>query len=116
MLAREESWVDIAGYSKKKLDSLRRSYREGGCKVAIHMISAFRANQRLVLGQKHVSYKSNEITAITELSDLLAIEHTIATIDAMGRQHKIASKIIAKKLIMCLLSRAGQPEHIARLC
>ena len=48
------------------------------------MISAFSANQRLVLGQKKVTDKSNEITAIPKLLDLLTLNGAIVTIDAMG--------------------------------
>ncbi|MEO1609980.1 MAG: ISAs1 family transposase [Pseudomonadota bacterium] len=88
--------------------TLRRSYQQGGRKGAIHMISAFSANQRLVLGQKNVSDKSNEITAIPELLDLLAIEGAIVTIDAMGCQRKIASKIIAKKADYVLALKGNQ--------
>jgi hypothetical protein len=54
--------------------TLRRSYQKKGAKAAIHMISAFAARQRLVLGQVKVAEKSNEIVAIPKLLDLLAIE------------------------------------------
>ena len=50
----------------------------------IHMVSAFAARQRLVLGQVKVDQKSNEITAIPKLLEMLAIEGAIITIDAMG--------------------------------
>ena len=62
--------------------TLRRSYQEGGAKAPIHMISAFSSRQRLVLGQRKVADKSNEITAIPELLDLLTIKGAIVTIDA----------------------------------
>ncbi len=54
--------------------TLRRSYQQAGRKGATHMISAFSANQRLVLGQKKVADKSNEITAIPKLLDLLTLK------------------------------------------
>ena len=57
--------------------------RKGG-KEAIHMVSAFAARQRLVLGQIKVADKSNEIVAIPKLLDMLAIEGAIVTIDAVG--------------------------------
>lgn len=88
--------------------TLRRSYQHGGRKGAIHMISAFSANQHLVLGQRHVSDKSNEITAIPELLELLAIKGAIVTIDAMGCQRKIAAKIIAKKADYLLALKGNQ--------
>ena len=74
----------------------RRSGGKAG-KGAIHMVSAFAASQRLVLGQVKVAEKSNEIVAIPKLLDMLAIEGAIVTIDAMGCQRAIAQKIIDKK-------------------
>jgi predicted transposase YbfD/YdcC len=74
----------------------RRSGGKAG-KGAIHMVSAFVASQRLVLGQVKVAEKSNEIVAIPKLLDMLAIEGAIVTIDAMGCQRAIARKILDKK-------------------
>src|SRR6195952_5619636 len=73
--------------------------RSGGkaAKGAIHMVSAFAAGQRLVLGQVKVAEKSNEIVAIPKLLDMLVVEGAIITIDAMGCQRAIAQKIIEKK-------------------
>ena len=76
--------------------TVRRSGGKAG-KGAIHMVSAFAAGQRLVLGQVKVAEKSNEITAIPKLLDMLAVEGAIITIDAMGCQRAIAQKIIEKK-------------------
>jgi predicted transposase YbfD/YdcC len=76
--------------------TVRRSGGKAG-KGAIHMVSAFAASQRLVLGQVKVAEKSNEIVAIPKLLDLLAIEGAIVTIDAMGCQRAIARKIVEKK-------------------
>ena len=58
-------------------ETLRRSYQEGGVKAPVHMISAFSSSQRLVLGQRKVADRSNEITAIPELLDLLTIKGAI---------------------------------------
>src|SRR5664280_2492653 len=74
----------------------RRSGRGGG-KDAIHTVSAFAARQRLVLAQTKVNEKSNEIVAIPALLDMVSIEGAIVTIDAMGCQRDIATKIIEKK-------------------
>ena len=74
----------------------RRSGGKAG-KGAIHMISAFAAGQRVVLGQVKVAEKSNEIIAIPKLLDMLVVEGAIITIDAMGCQRAIALKIIDKK-------------------
>ena len=75
----------------------RRSYRTKGSKEAIHMVSAFAARQRIVLGQVKVSEKSNEIVAIPALLDMMSIEGAVVTIDAMGCRRDIATKIIEKK-------------------
>src|SRR5215831_1794137 len=77
--------------------TVRRSSHKRGGKAAIHMVSAFAARQRLVLGQVKVADKSNEIVAIPALLDMLAIEGAVITIDAMGCQRDIAQKIIDKK-------------------
>ena len=95
--------------------TVRRSYQEKGKKAAIHMVSAFAARQRLVLGQVKVADKSNEIVAIPKLLDMLAIEGAIVTIDAMGCQRDIAQKIIDKKADY-VLALKGQPGHPARGC
>ena len=60
---------------------------------AIHMVSAWASQQRLVLGQVKVSEKSNEITAIPELLKMLDVNGATVTIDAMGCQHAIARQI-----------------------
>lgn len=62
---------------------------------ALHMVSAWSSEHRLVLGQTKVSSKSNEITAIPALLEMLDISGCIVTIDAMGTQKSIAEKIIA---------------------
>ncbi len=77
--------------------TVRRSGRKKGSRAPIHMVSAFAARQRLVLGQVKVDDKSNEIVAIPKLLDLLAIEGAIVTIDAMGCQRAIATTILGKK-------------------
>lgn len=86
----------------------RRSYQKKGGLNPIHMVSAFAARQRLVLGQVKVAEKSNEIVAIPRLLDMLAIEGAIVTIDAMGCQREIASKIIDKKADYVLALKGNQ--------
>jgi hypothetical protein len=61
--------------------------------AAIHMVSAFGTDSRLVLAQQKVAEKSHEITAIAALLDLLDVTGHIITIDAMGCQRSIAKKI-----------------------
>jgi len=86
----------------------RRSYQKNGGKAPIHMVSAFAARQRLVLGQVKVAGKSNEIIAIPKLLDMLAIEGAIVTIDAMGCQRDIAQKIVDKKADYVLALKGNQ--------
>lgn len=88
--------------------TVRRSGHKAGAKAAIHMVSAFAARQRLVLGQVKVAEKSNEILAIPKLLDLLAIEGAIITIDAMGCQRDIAQKVIDKKADYVLALKGNQ--------
>lgn len=88
--------------------TLRRSYQEGGAKAPIHMISAYASSQRLVLGQRKVADKSNEITAIPELLDLLTVKGAVVTIDAMGCQKEIARKIVEKEADYVLALKGNQ--------
>jgi predicted transposase YbfD/YdcC len=77
--------------------TVRRSYQKKGAEDPVHIVSAFAARQRMVLGQTKVADKSNEIVAIPALLELVAIEGAVVTIDAMGCQRAIAQKIIDKK-------------------
>jgi predicted transposase YbfD/YdcC len=63
-------------------------------KRAIYMVSAWATENEIVLGQRKVDEKSNEITAIPELLKVLAISGCIVTIDAMGTQTNIAKTIV----------------------
>ena len=75
--------------------SLRGSKRNAINKSPLHIVNAWSSQHGLFLGQTRVdSNKSNEIKAIPELLELLNIKNNIITIDAMGTQKKIASKII----------------------
>lgn len=73
---------------------VRRSHDRGAGKGAIHMVSAWALENRLVLGQVKVDEKSNEITALPVLLRQLAVSGCIVTIDAMGCQKEIAQQII----------------------
>lgn len=74
--------------------TLRHSYDKTHQKAALHMVSAWASESRLVLGQTQVDTKSNEITAIPQLLEMLALEGCLVTIDAMGCQTEIAQQII----------------------
>jgi len=86
----------------------RRSCQKKGGRAAIHMVSAFAARQRLVLGQVKVAEKSNEIVAIPKLLNMLAIEGAIVAIDAMGCQRDIAQKIVDQKADYVLALKGNQ--------
>jgi hypothetical protein len=66
--------------------TLRRSFDRASSKAAIHMVSAWSSKNGLVLGQVKTEEKSNEITAIPKLLELLHVQGCIVTIDAMGCQ------------------------------
>lgn len=74
--------------------NLRHSYDKALGKAAIYMVSAWADANELILGQVKVTDKSNEITAIPTLLNLLDIAGCIVTIDAMGCQTEIARQII----------------------
>ena len=74
--------------------TLRRSHDRGKGKKALHMVSAWASENRMVLAQLATEEKSNEITAIPALLRQLALSGCIVTIDAMGTQTQIASQII----------------------
>ena len=86
----------------------RRSGSRKNSKEPIHMVSAFAARQRLVMGQVAVAQKSNEIVAIPALLDMMAIEGAVVTIDAMGCQRAIAKKIIDKKADYIIALKGNQ--------
>jgi predicted transposase YbfD/YdcC len=86
----------------------RRTVDKKGARTPLHMVSAFAARQRLVLGQRAVGEKSNEIVAIPRLLDMLAIEGAIVTIDAIGCQRAIAAKILDKKADYVLALKGNQ--------
>ena len=74
--------------------TLRRSFDNANSKAAIHMVSAWACDNKMIFGQIATDEKSNEITAIPKLLEMLVLEGSVVTIDAMGCQKKIAEKII----------------------
>lgn len=77
--------------------TLRHSYAKSNDKSAIVMVSAWAQQNGLVLGQRKVDNKSNEITAIPQLLKVLYLKGAIVTIDAMGCQKEIVSQIVEKE-------------------
>ena len=74
----------------------RRSHDRGAGRAAIDMVSAWASANGVVLGQRATDEKSNEITAIPALLDLLLLRGCIVTIDALGCQTAIARKVVEK--------------------
>src|SRR5579863_6289106 len=77
---------------------------------ALHLVSAYATQAGLVLGQRAVDGKSNEITAIPDLLDMLNIEGAIVSIDAMGTQKRIAARILDKGADYVLALKGNQSD------
>ena len=92
-----------------------RGAKKHGIKSSFHMVSAWSCQSNMVLGQLRVNEKSNEITAIPKLIDLLDIENCIITIDAMGCQTDIVEKIIEKKADYVLAVKGNQPKLLEEI-
>jgi predicted transposase YbfD/YdcC len=82
--------------------------RDGNSKRAVHIISAWSRANQLSLGQVKVDEKSNEITAIPKLLNVLALKGCLVTIDAMGCQRDIAAQIIDKGADYLLAVKGNQ--------
>lgn len=86
-------------------NTMRGIAEKGSGKKAIYIVSAWCSKNNLVLGQVKTEEKSNEITAILELLDLLFIKGGIVTIDAMGCQKDISRKIIEESILYSVSKR-----------
>jgi predicted transposase YbfD/YdcC len=87
-----------------------RGAKANGKKSPIHMVSAWASNNNMVLGQVKVSEKSNEITAIPKLLELIAIKGCVVTIDAMGCQENIAKAIVKQEANYILAVKENQKQ------
>lgn len=109
------SWItalhEITGGQIVAIDgkTLRRSFDRATSKSAIHMVSAWATANHISLGQVVVDQKSNEITAIPKLLEVLQISGSLVTIDAMGCQTEIAQQIVAQGADYCLAVKGNQP-------
>ena len=107
-------WVKSLNLNKENLISIdgkvsRHTFDKNN--EALHLVSAFASNAKLVLAQTAVSNKSNEITAIPSLLEWLDLKGAIITIDAIGFQRNIAKKIIDKGADY-LLSLKGNQSNL----
>lgn len=89
--------------------TLRRSFDAASSKSAIHMVSAWATMNYITLGQYVVDAKSNEITAIPKLLEMIVVSGSLVTIDAMGCQTEIARQIVDAGAIYCLAVKDNQP-------
>ncbi len=117
----------VAGFEREVVaidgKTIRRSFDHGREQSPLHVVSAWASEQGLVLGQRCVDGKSNEITAVPELLDQLALENSIVTLDAMGCQTAIAEKILARGGDYLLTLKGNHPlahaavvEHFDQHC
>jgi predicted transposase YbfD/YdcC len=102
---RREIGGEVVAIDGKKL---RRSYDRQDSRAAIHMVSAWASANGLCLGQRKVDDKSNEITAIPLLLEVLEIAGCVVTIDAMGCQVNIAQTIIDQEADYLLALKENQ--------
>jgi hypothetical protein len=103
---------DLAGLKHIAIDgkSLRHSGNEGAGLRMLHSVSAWAAEQHLLLGQVMTEEKSNEITAIPKLLELLDLHGALVTIDAIGCQKEIAAQIVQGHGDYVLTVKANQPH------
>nr|WP_231954447.1 ISAs1 family transposase [Pirellulimonas nuda] len=90
--------------------TLRRSFDAASSKAPIHMVSAWASANHIALGQVVTDAKSNEITAIPKLLDILEIQGCLVTIDAMGCQREIAEQIVVGGGDYVLAVKGNQPK------
>jgi predicted transposase YbfD/YdcC len=88
--------------------TVRRSHDKTNGKEAIHLVSAWASENGITLGQRKVEAKTNELTAIPELLELLHVSGCIVTIDALGCQKTIAQTIRDRKADYVLRVKANQ--------
>lgn len=93
---------------------VRRSFKDADRNSAIHLVSAWCNAQGMTLGQVATDVKSNEITAIPRLLEMLDLRQKLVTIDAMGCQKDIASLIVGKGGDYLFQIKANQPSLLAQ--
>jgi len=113
-------WVSsIADLSKGQVIAIDgktiRGAKHKGKKSPVHMVSAWACENNLVLGQVKTDEKSNEITAIPNLLDILDLSGNVVSIDAMGTQKEIAKKIIENDANYILAVKGNQPQLLEQI-
>ena len=110
-IAWTEALSETSGGAIVSIDgkTLRHSFDRATGQAAIHRVRAWASANRLVLGQLKVEEKSNEITAIPRLLQLLDLQGAVVTIDAMGCQKEIAKTITAQGADYVLALKENHP-------
>jgi len=102
--------LPMARWWRLAVKTLRGSYnREDRCS-SIHMVSAFTSAYGVVMGQVKTNEKSNEITAISQLLNLLELKGCLVSLDAMGCQKEIAQQIVDKDADYLLTVKGNQGQ------
>jgi predicted transposase YbfD/YdcC len=116
LMACIQQWLDALGAAVAgevvAIDgkTLRGSFDRAAGQNPLHLVSAWACDARLTLGQVAVDAKSNEITAIPVLLELLDLKDCLVTIDAMGCQKAIAAAIRAREADYVLAVKDNQPD------
>jgi len=106
-----ETLHEQLGFEQIAIDgkTLRRSHDRSSMRATLHLVSAWSVANQLVLGQEATAAKSNEITAIPKLLQILELKGAIVTIDAMGCQKEIAQQIVGGGGDYVLAVKDNQP-------
>jgi predicted transposase YbfD/YdcC len=110
-----ECWPDKLQFVAIDGKTSRRSHNHKTGQKALHLVSAFATNSRLVLGQEAVDEKSNEITAIPALLERLDVKDALVSIDAMGCNPNIAQSILDAEADYLLAVKDNQPTLHAEI-
>lgn len=114
-----EDWAAVLDGDVIAIDgkALRRSFADASARSPVHLVQAFAAEARLVLGQVKVADKSNEITALPVLLEMLDLEGRIVTADAMHTQRATAAAVTARggDYVLALKANQGSLHEDVRL-
>jgi predicted transposase YbfD/YdcC len=111
--ARFAAWIEtltgpVKGVVAIDGKTIRGARQGGGQEKALHVLSAYAHAAGVVIGQRCVDGKSNEITAIPQLLETITIDKAIVTIDAMGTQKAVAQAILSKNADYILALKGNQ--------
>ena len=98
----------IAGVVALDGKTLRRSYDRAEGRSPLHLVSAWAEEQRLVLGQLSVADKSNEITAVPKLLEMLSLRGKVVTADAMHCHRQLAQQVVEQRGDYALALKGNQ--------